>query len=136
MAKEKELYRILELDESATDAQITDSYNRLSAGLPDSSIEKQRLDLAYSVLSDIDRRAHYDITGKTSTRRLTKRRKVQSGKMTDIRRTLNFLFLIGAAVSAILFVLQYCGVSTTPFYWACSISLVLKVVEYFLRLIP
>ena len=52
------------------------------------------------------------------------------------RGILNTVFLLGAAVTAVLFLLQFSGYSTTPFYWACGISLVIKLTEYILRLIP
>lgn len=136
MAKDKELYRILELDESASDTQIAESYSRLSAGLKDGSPEKQRLDHAYSVLSDIERRARYDVTGKDGNRASVRRRTSRPGRRDRIRQTLNTLFLAGAAVTTVLFVMQYCGAGTTPFYIACGISLLLKLTEYLLRLIP
>lgn len=136
MAKDKELYRILELDDSATDAQISESYRRLISGLEEDCAEKRRLDYAYSVLSDIEKRARYDITGKANVRTQRRRRTSQPGKRDKIRQTLNTLFLAGAAVTTVLFIMQYCGASTTPFYIACGISLLLKLAEYLLRLIP
>lgn len=137
MTKDKELYRILELDESATESQIADSYQRLGALLQDGSKEKRRLDFAYSILSDIEKRARYDITGKTGTAPAAVRRASRPGRTDRIRTTLNTLFLAGAAVTTILFILQYCGITgTAPFYAACGISLLLKITEYILRLIP
>ena len=136
MAKEKDLYRILGLDESATDAQITDAYKKLSGNLADGSSDRQRLDYAYSILSDIEKRARYDITGKASIKTARKRRTSQPGRRDKVRQTLNTLFLAGAAVTTVLFIMQYCGTGTTPFYIACGISLLLKLTEYLLRLIP
>ena len=136
MAKEKDLYRILGLDESATDAQITDAYKKLSGNLADGSSDRQRLDYAYSILSDIEKRARYDITGKASIKAARKRRTSQPGRRDKVRQTLNTLFLAGAAVTTVLFIMQYCGTGTTPFYIACGISLLLKLTEYLLRLIP
>ncbi len=136
MAKEKELYRILGLDENATDAQITDAYQKLSGNFTDGSSDRQRLDYAYSILSDIEKRARYDITGKTGIKSVRKRRTSQPGRRDRVRQALNTLFLAGAAVTTVLFVMQYCGMGTTPFYIACGISLILKLTEYLLRLIP
>lgn len=135
MARQKELYSILGIDDSASDKEIQDAYDRLISSCPENVPEHARIVQAYSILSDMDKRAQYDITGKVSNR--TRRRNTTSSNgLEKARYTLNTLFLAGAAITTVMFILQWCGFSTTPFYWACGISIVIKVAEYIIRLIP
>lgn len=135
MARQKELYSILGIDDSASDKEIQDAYDRLIGLCPETDPRHARIVQAYSILSDMDKRAQYDITGKVSNR--TRRRNTTSSSgLEKARYTLNTLFLAGAAITTVMFILQWCGFSTTPFYWACGISIVIKVAEYIIRLIP
>lgn len=135
MVKDDRLYRLLEVDESASDSEIAAAFERLCVQYPETDPHRAQIDYAYSVLSDISKRAEYDITGKTGKK--VKRSRAGSNRNIDKARSiLNTVFLLGAAVTAVLFLLQFSGYSTTPFYWACGISLVIKLTEYILRLIP
>lgn len=135
MVKDDRLYRLLEVEESASDSEIAAAYGRLCSLYPETDPHRAQIDYAYSVLSDISKRAEYDITGKTGKK--VKRSRAGSNRNIDKARSiLNTVFLLGAAVTAVLFLLQFSGYSTTPFYWACGISLVIKLTEYILRLIP
>ena len=135
MVKDDRLYRLLEVDESASDSEIAAAFERLKAQYPETDPHRAQIEYAYSVLSDISKRAEYDITGKTGSK--TRRSRGGSNRNLDKARSiLNTVFLLGAAVTAVLFLLQFSGYSTTPFYWACGISLVIKLTEYILRLIP
>ena len=135
MATNRELYRRLNLTESATASEIEASYQRLIEEYPEASEERKKLHEAYSILSDMDRRARYDITGAIGSNR--KRKGVLHGGMIDkIRHILNTLFLVGAALSALFYILYLSGHSVTPFYISCSISLAIKVLEYISRLLP
>lgn len=136
MAANSKLYSVLGVDPSASDAEIKAAYDRLIALNPDGSPLHDSIMEAYTILSNMDSRAEYDITGKV--KHATKRRQhVQSDTIDKTRYTLNTLFLAGAAATTILFVLQLSGtISTTPFYWACGVSLFIKVAEYILRLVP
>ena len=128
----KELYDILGVDETASDSQIKEAYNRLIAENPDDA----RITEAYTVLSDMDARARYDVTGRTG-KGSVRRHKSDAGRREKTRYSLNTLFLAGAAVTTILFILQFSGtIGTLPFYIACGISLLIKIAEYILRLIP
>lgn len=135
-ANNRKLYSILGVAPSASDAEIKAAYDSLIAQNPEGSPMHDSIEEAYKVLSDIDSRAAYDITGKS---RLTSKRRhrIQSNGLDKARYTLNTLFLAGAAATTILFVLQLSGaLSSTPFYWVCGASLLVKVAEYILRLIP
>lgn len=137
MASNKELYNILEVDETATDAQIKSSYERLIAANPEGTPNYSRIVQAYTILSDMDSRAAYDITGRINKKGLRRHRKGNAEGTYKARYALNTLFLAGAAVTTVLFILQMSGaLSTTPFYVACGISLLIKIAEYILRLIP
>ena len=117
MVKDDRLYRLLEVDESASDSEITAAYERLCGECPENDPRRGQIDYAYSVLSDLSKRAEYDITGKTGK----KTRRSRSGSNSNLdkaRSVLNTVFLLGAAVTAVLFLLQFSGYSTTPFYWA------------------
>lgn len=132
----KELYTILGVEETASDSQIREAYERLIGQNPEGTPMHSRIVQAYTVLSDMDKRAAYDITGKIRTAR----RRTSSNshdKIEKARYALNTLFLAGAAVTTVLFILQFSGsLSSTPFYWACGVSLLIKISEYILRLIP
>ena len=85
----------------------------------------------------MDSRAAYDITGKVKRGGIRKHRAGDLQGTEKARYTLNTLFLAGAAVTTVLFILQFSGaIGTLPFYIACGISLLIKIAEYILRLIP
>lgn len=132
----RDLYSILGLDSSCSDQDIQDAYTSLKGQFESDAAKSAELDRAYGVLGDIDSRARYDITGKTSPKSGLRRRHDGNARIEKARYTLNTLFLAGAAITTVLFILQWCGASTIPFYWACGISIALKLAEYILRLIP
>lgn len=137
MAKHTELYDILGVDPSASDADIKSAYDRLIADNPDDTPMHSRIVEAYTVLSDMDSRAAYDITGKTSHGGVRRHRSSDPGRMDKVRYSLNTLFMAGAAVTTVLFILQLSGaIGSLSFYIACGISLLIKIAEYILRLIP
>ena len=137
MAEKKELYNILEIEETASDAEIKSAYERLIQENPEGSPMYSRIVEAYTILSDMDSRAIYDVTGKIKKGFKRRHRSEDSDRKYKARYALNTLFLAGAAVTTILFILQWSGaVSTTPFYISCGISLLIKIAEYILRLIP
>lgn len=137
MASNKELYTVLGVDESASDAEIKSAYERLIAQNPQGTPLYSSIVEAYTVLSDMDRRAAYDITGKIRLNGVRKHRDANSGGTEKVRYALNTLFLAGAAVTTVLFILQFSGaIGALPFYIACGISLLIKIAEYILRLIP
>ena len=134
MAKDRELYSILGLNDSCSDQEIRDAYSRLSELHAEGTPERENVERAYRILGDMDRRAVYDITGKTTQKTARRRTHSDSGKIEKARYALNTLFLACAAVTTVLFILQWCGAGTAPFYWACGISIVIKLTEYILRL--
>ena len=137
MASNSELYNILGVDQSASDAQIRSAYERMVAEHPEGTPMHERIVQAYDVLSDMERRALYDVTGKYGKSRKRIRRTVQTDRKQKVRYTLNTLFLAGAAVTTVLFILQWSGaIGTAPFYWACSISMLIKISEFIVRLTP
>ena len=137
MSSQKELYTVLGVDESASDAEIKAVYDRLMETVPEGTPEHSRIVEAYTILSDMDSRAAYDITGKVKRGGIRKHRAGDLQGTEKARYTLNTLFLAGAAVTTVLFILQFSGaISTLPFYIACGISLLIKIAEYILRLIP
>lgn len=137
MTANKELYTILGVDPTASDAEIKTAYERLIIDHPEGTPMYSRIVQAYTVLSDMDSRAMYDVTGKVNKRGKRIHISGQSDRKEKARYALNTLFLAGAAVTTVFFVLQWSGaVSTTPFYWACSISLLIKISEFIVRLIP
>lgn len=137
MSSDKELYSILGVDPMASDAEIKSAYERLVAENPEGTPLHSRIVEAYSVLSDMDSRAEYDIKGKVHNSRKLRRSPSHSDGVEKARYALNTLFLAGAAVTTVLFILHMSGnLSTLPFYIACGISLLLKISEYILRLIP
>ena len=104
---------------------------------PEGTPMHESIEQAYSILSDMDRRAAYDVTGKVRSGVKRKHRSGDASSTEKARYILNTLFLAGAAVTTVLFILQLSGsLTTTPFYWACGISLLIKIAEYILRLIP
>jgi curved DNA-binding protein CbpA len=136
MAVHTELYNVLGVDPAASDAEIKSAYERLIADNPEGTPQHSRIVEAYTVLSDMDARARYDVTGKTG-KSSVRRHTIDSGRREKVRYSLNTLFLAGAAVTTILFILQFSGtIGTLPFYIACGISLLIKIAEYILRLIP
>lgn len=138
----KDLYRILELTDSATESEIESAYRRLAAdccpenGHTDqTSAERYRqLTDAYGILSDMDRRAAYDIQGKSQRKRIGSSSSKGSAVI-RAREILNRIFLCGAAVTTILFLLYLSGNTPVPFYIVCGISLCIKLAEYIMRLI-
>lgn len=137
MADRKELYNILEVEETASDAEISAAYERLIKENPEGSPMYSSIVEAYTILSDMDSRAVYDVTGKIKKGVKRKRTSERSESREKTRYALNTLFLAGAAVTTVLFILQWSGaVGTTPFYVACGISLLIKIAEYILRLVP
>lgn len=137
MALNKELYTVLGVDPSATDAEIKSAYQRLEAENPEGTPLHSSIVEAYTILSDMDSRAAYDITGKVMKSDVRKHRSGHEDGKEKARYTLNTLFLAGAAITTVLFILQFSGVmGTTPFYIACGISILIKIAEYILRLIP
>lgn len=134
---DKKLYSVLEIDETASQAEIQSAYERLIKENPEGSPRYSQILQAYTVLSDMDSRAEYDITGKIAKGGSHKHRVSRNDSKEKARYILNTLFLAGAAVTTILFILQWNGsLGTTPFYWACGTSLLIKIAEYILRLIP
>jgi len=137
MSSQKELYKILGVDPLASDTQIKDAFDRLKETTPEGTPEYSRIVEAYTILSDMDSRAAYDITGKIKKGGIRKHRAGNMQGTEKMRYALNTLFLAGAAVTTVLFILQLSGaLSTIPFYIACGISLLIKIAEYILRLIP
>ena len=137
MASTKELYSILGVDETASDAEIRSAYEHLIAENPEGTPGYASIVNADSVLSDMDKRAMYDVTGKVKGRIRRSSTSGHSNKIQKARSILNTLFLAGAAVTTVCFILQWSGVmGTTPFYWTCGLSLLIKIAEYILRLIP
>lgn len=137
MSSNQELYNILGVDPSASDVQIRSAYERLVADNPEGTPMHERIVQAYTVLSDIESRALYDVKGKVGKSVKRVRRTDQTDRRQKARYTLNTLFLAGAAVTTVLFILQWSGaIGSGPFYWACSISMLIKISEFILRLIP
>ena len=137
MSQEKELYSILGVDPSASDAEIKSAYEHLIASEAEGTPRYESIVNAYTILSDMDSRAAYDVTGKARKGGIRKHRSNNLNGPEKVRYSLNTLFLAGAAVTTILFVLQLSGaIGTLPFYIACGISLLIKIAEYILRLIP
>ena len=137
MPSNNELYNILGVEPSASDDQIRSAYERMIAENPEGSPMHERIVQAYTVLSDIESRALYDVKGKLNKRGKRIRRTEQTDRKQKARYTLNTLFLAGAAVTTVLFILHWSGsIGTGPFYWACSISMLIKISEFILRLIP
>ena len=137
MASHKELYDVLGVDTSASDAEIKSAYNRLITLNPEGTPLHSRIVKAYNVLSDMDSRAAYDITGKISKSGVRRHRDRSARDTAKVRYNLNTLFLAGAAVTTVLFILQFSGaIGSLPFYIACGVSLLIKIAEYILRLIP
>ena len=125
------------VDTSASDAEIKSAYDHLIAQNPEGTPLHSRIVEAYNVLSDMDSRAAYDITGKISKNGVRRHRDRSARDTAKVRYNLNTLFLAGAAVTTILFILQFSGaIGSLPFYIACGVSLLIKIAEYILRLIP
>ena len=137
MASTKELYTVLGVDKTASDAEIKSAYERLIEENPEGTPKHKGICQAYAVLSDMDRRAAYDVTGKYKAVRRHKTGSEQGSRVLKSRSVLNTLFLAGAAVTTICFIMHWGGSwSAVPFYWTCGVSLLLKVAEYILRLVP
>ena len=136
MASGKDLYSVLGVDPSASDAEIKAAYEQLIARNPEGTPLNSSIVEAYNTLSDMDSRAKYDVTGKVSHGKRQNRSGHNDG-VEKARYNLNTLFLAGAAVTTVLFILQFSGaIGAIPFYIACGISLLIKIAEYILRLIP
>lgn len=136
MSKQQDPYSILGVDKYAQDSEIKDAYERLKSDYASDPERLALIEQAYSVLSDIQKRAEYDIKGKVSTGVKSTRKRPSDG-IIRARNTLNTVFLTGAAVTAVLYILKMCHcVDNTPIYWVGGTSLIIKVAEYILRLIP
>ncbi len=137
MSQNKELYDILGVDPSASDSEIRQAYERLIAQAPEGSDRNEQITRAYTILSDMDSRAAYDITGKVRKAPSRVRKSNRLNGTEKARYVLNTLFLVGAAVTTVLFILNWShAIPSAPFYWACGASLVIKIAEYILRLVP
>jgi DnaJ-class molecular chaperone len=104
MSSNKELYTILGVDRTASDEEIRSAYEKLISETPENTPDHDRIVQAYTVLSDIEKRARYDITGKVRLKR--SRNRSGSKGLERTRYALNTLFLAGAAVTTVLFILQ------------------------------
>jgi DnaJ-class molecular chaperone len=136
MSSSNELYTILGVDRFASDAEIKVAYEHLIADNPEGTPMHSRIVEAYTILSDMDRRAAYDVTGKIKKNGVRRHRSSDADGISKARYSLNTLFLAGAAVTTVLFILQFSGaIGSIPFYIACGISLLIKIAEYILRLI-
>lgn len=132
----RSLYDILGVSEIASEKEISDAFVALTQDLSQDDARYIELRNAYDVLIDMDRRARYDIQGKSTIKRRSRRGSSSSAGIQKARYILNTVFLAAAAVTTILFLLQWTGFSTTPFYISCIFAIVIKVAEYILRLIP
>lgn len=141
----KELYSRLGLTETASEKDIETAFRTLAAECgPDSghddresAMKYARIEEAYRILSDMDSRAAYDIGGdvRIKGRKGSGRHNTVLSPVIRTREILNSVFLCGAAITTVLFVIYLTGSSPVPFYIACGISLCIKLVEYLLRLI-
>ena len=129
------LYSILGVGKDASQSQIEDAYNNLKDSLKDNFTAISKLDAAYRVLSNIDMRAYYDVHGRIPAKKTHEKRSATDDRsVLKVRKILNSIFLLGAVVSVVFFVLQYAGCSVVPFYIACGTSMLIKIAEYALRL--
>lgn len=131
----KELYERLGVSETATEQQILEAYQRKLSEFPD---KESDLKEAYEVLSDLEKRAYYDVRGSKPGHRQKRTTSASNAEkaetITKIRTALNMVFMLGALITVILYVMHLSGGSSTPFFWACGVSLAIKIVEYLLRL--
>lgn len=132
----RSLYDILGVSDSASEKEISEAFEALAKDLSADDASYREIKNAYDILSDMNRRARYDIQGKVSVGQRRRRGSGTGNRMAKARYILNSVFLAAAAVTTVLFLLQWSGFSTTPFYISCSIAILLKVAEYILRLIP
>lgn len=138
----KELYNLLGVSETATELEIREAYLKKIEECdpvkedngPESQEICQRLVEAYEILSNLDKRALYDVRGVKRAVRRTGREKSDYDRIKKARKILNNLFLLGAVVTSIFFVVSLISDNSAPFYWACGASLTLKITEYILRL--
>lgn len=80
-------------------------------------------------------RAYYDVHGRIPAKKVHEKKSATDDRqILKVRKTLNSIFLLGAVVSLVFFVLQYAGCSVMPFYLACGTSMLIKIAEYVLRL--
>lgn len=140
----KELYSRLGLTETASEKDIEAAFRTLAdecgpdSGHDDreSAMKYARIEEAYRILSDMDSRAAYDIKGDVRIKgRKGSGRHTAVSPVIRTREILNNVFLCGAAITTVLFIIYLTGSSPVPFYIACGISLCIKLVEYLLRLI-
>ena len=131
MAKNRILYDRLGVDVDASSTQINEAYDRLIFDCDPSSAEYTEIEEAYTVLSNLDRRAQYDITGKFGDKK--GRKNGRTLKSVDkIRKILNTVFMIGAVATIVLYFMKTEERLNTAFLS----SLVIKIVEFILRLLP
>lgn len=135
MAKNRILYDRLGVDVDASSTQINEAYDRLIFDCDPSSAEYTEIEEAYTVLSNLDRRAQYDITGKFGDKK--GRKKGRTLKSVDkIRKILNTVFMIGAVATIVLYFMKTEERLNTAFFTVGLSSLVIKIVEFILRLLP
>lgn len=134
MAKNSVLYNRLGIDESATDSQIKEAYDNLIASCPASSAAYKEIEEAYAVLSNIEQRAKYDVTGEYKHKGNAK--KLSLGSIDTVRKVLNTIFMIGAVVTIILYFTKTENQGSSAFFIVGISSLVVKIVEFILRLLP
>ena len=89
----RSLYDILGVSETATEKEITDAFTALTEGMAEDDARFVEIRNAYSVLSDMDRRARYDIQGKASVSRRHRKGSQSSNGIAKARYILNTLFL-------------------------------------------
>ena len=135
MAKNRILYDRLGVDVDASSSQINEAYDRLIFDCEPLTPEYNEIEEAYAVLSNLEARAKYDITGKFSNK---KGRKDGSAlKSVDkIRKILNTVFMIGAVATIVLYFMKTEDRLNTAFFTVGISSLVIKIVEFILRLLP
>ncbi|MBO7260361.1 MAG: DnaJ domain-containing protein [Bacteroidaceae bacterium] len=139
MAKSKELYVRLGLKETATDNEIRGAYTTLINGLAPDSSDYLRLTEAYDILSNINYRAEYDVTGKIPKLKNSGNKqhtsKLSTETLITIRKALNTIFLIGTVITVILYILKMNGHSGVPFFAVGITALIVKIIEFILRLL-
>lgn len=135
MAKNRVLYDRLGIDENATDTQIREAYDKAIAACPPSSALYTEIEEAYAVLGNIEKRAKYDITGEYSRKRGSRNR-ASLDSIGKARKILNTIFMIGAVATILLYFMKTEDHFSSAFFIVGISSLVIKIVEFILRLLP